>query len=331
MTPTFIFLGRINMVRDALGRQIEYARISLTEACNFACPYCRPKVSDVTNKILTVEDWLKIMRACKILGIRAIRLTGGEPLLYPYLEELISKVKSEQLFEDISLTTNGSLLAEKIEGLKKAGLDRLNISLDGLTDEIFKERTGGYGELNAVVQGIKKAVDLGMQPIKINTVLYKAFSKAEMDSFIKIINEWPVVWRFIEYMPFQGEKYKGPSFTEWKQSLEETLGYTLEPTTIDKGFGPAQYYKLDNGNKIGFIFPITNPYCEGCNRIRITSEGSLRLCLLRPEEFNLVDDNFAQESAEKIAEKIKNFLELKHESHSGYDSNPEKGMWKIGG
>ncbi len=320
------------MVQDSLGRKIEYARVSLTEACNFACPYCRPYGEGEANPpVLSVEAWLKIFRAFQILGIRAIRLTGGEPLLYPNIEELIRRTKEAGYFEDMSLTTNASLLAKMASPLQKAGLNRVNISLDGLTEEQFANRTGGRGTLKQVLEGIEAAVEAGLTPVKINTVLLEPFTDEETKTFIEVVNKWPVIWRFIEYMPFQDEKYRGPSFEEWKAQLEKVAGAPLEPTTISRGFGPAQYYKFPNGNKVGFIFPMTNPYCENCNRIRITAQGSIRLCLLRPEEYALVGDDFDDLTAEDLAERIRGFLQKRHAHHDGRESHPEKDMYKIGG
>lgn len=321
------------MVQDSLGRTIEYARISLTEACNFACPYCRPNGADhmMDHKLLSIDEWLKIFRALQVLGIKAIRLTGGEPLLYPHIETLIRRSKEEGLFEDISLTTNASMLAKKAKALKEAGLNRVNISLDGLTEGLFKKRTGNCGSLQQVLEGIEKSYAVGLSPIKINTVLSEAFTLEETKAFLEYISKWPVVWRFIEYMPFQGQAYRGPSFTEWKARLEEVAGGELVATNVDKGFGPAQYFKLPNGSKVGFIFPMSNPYCEKCNRIRITSEGKVRLCLLRNEEFPLVEEDFHSISSHVLAMRIQSFLQARHEKHDGFMSKPEKDMWKIGG
>ncbi len=321
------------MVTDSLGRTIEYVRVSLTEACNYACPYCRPKGigGQVEEAVLSVHQWMKIMRAFSALGIRAIRLTGGEPLLYEPLEELIHAMKAKRLFTDISLTTNGSLLAKKAEGLQRAGLDRVNISLDSLTPEGFRKQTGGIGCLDDVLKGIDVAYRVGLSPIKINTVLSSSMTNDEVKTFITNIEKWPVVWRFIEYMPFKGDAFEGPSFTQWKTQLEEVSGEELQPTTIDKGFGPAQYFSFPNGSKVGFIFPMSQPYCENCNRLRVTSSGAIRLCLLRNEELPLVADDFETLTVPELSARITTLLQQRHAHHDGKDSLPGKGMWKIGG
>lgn len=315
-----------------MGRTIEYIRVSLTEACNFACPYCRPEVVDAsTSGILSVAQWMKILRAFSSLGIRAVRLTGGEPLLYPHIEELLVAMKREKLFEDISLTTNGSLLAQRAKQLKEAGLDRVNISLDGLTEDLFRERTGGIGILQHTLDAVQAAHDAGLTPIKINTVLATPLSKEEIATFLGIIQKWPVIWRFIEYMPFCGEKFKAPSYTEWKHILEEAAGGTLQATTVEKGFGPAKYFKLPQGSTVGFIFPLTEPYCDSCNRLRITAEGNIRLCLLRPDEIPLLTSEFESLNTEELATHIQTVLQQRQAHHDGSLSKPEKAMWKIGG
>lgn len=320
-------------MQDSMGRKIEYVRVSLTEACNFACPYCRPKVvnSDYEKDILSVDRWMKILRAFSYLGIRAVRLTGGEPLLYPYLKELLAAIKQEQLFEDISLTTNGSLLAPQAKLLKMAGLDRVNISLDGLTDEIFREKTGGMGVLQHTLDAVQAAHDAGLEPIKINTVLSAPLSRAEIDTFLRIIQQWPVVWRFIEYMPFLGEQFKAPSYSEWKSTLEEAAGGPLVETSVSKGFGPAKYFALPNGGTVGFIFPLTKPYCDSCNRLRLSSQGNIRLCLLRPDEIPLATEKVESLSTQELALYIQASLQQRQAHHDGVLSKPGKEMWKIGG
>lgn len=321
----------MNKLIDSFGRHIEYVRLSLTEACNFACPYCRPNLDmSGLNHVLTVEEWLPILQAFHELGIRAIRLTGGEPLLYPYLEELLQEITKRQWFEDISLTTNGSLLVSKVDMLKRAGAQRLNVSLDALSEEQFLVATGGYGHWQDVKEGIFAAHEAGLGPIKVNTVLSRQYTEEEVRQFLHYMKEWPVVWRFIEYMPFQGDAFRGPSFEEWKSLLEKVAGKNLLSVLYKEGFGPATYYSFEGEKeKIGFIFSMTYSYCDSCNRLRVTSEGNLRLCLLRKEEVSL---RFAMDNGvERVKEEILRAVAYKKEEHEGFDSTPEKEMFRIGG
>ncbi len=316
---------------DRFGRHIEYVRLSLTEACNFACPYCRPQVDlSGLTKGLAVKEWMPILEAFHELGIRAVRLTGGEPLLYPHLEELLQEMTKKRWFEDISLTTNGSLLAEKAEMLKRAGAHRVNVSLDALTEESFRVATGGYGNLEEVKEGIFAAHEAGLGPIKVNTVLSRSYAEEEVASFLALMEEWPVIWRFIEYMPFQGKDFRGPTFSEWKGLLEKVAGKELQSVSFTEGFGPASYYAFEGGKKIGFIFPMTHSYCDSCNRLRVTSDGRLRLCLLRKEEVPLWE-GAGDTTVERVKEKLIQAVATKEEEHEGYDSSPEKEMFRIGG
>ncbi len=321
----------MNKLIDSFGRHIEYVRLSLTEACNFACPYCRPNLDmSGLHRVLTVEEWLPILEAFHELGIRAIRLTGGEPLLYPYLEELIQEMTKQNWFEDISLTTNGSLLAQHATMLKRAGLKRVNVSLDALSEENFLVATGGYGHWRDVKEGIFAAHEAGLGPIKVNTVLSRLYTDEEVSQFLRYMKEWPVVWRFIEYMPFQGDSFRGPNFEEWKALLEKVAGKRLLPVSYTEGFGPASYYSFEGEKEnIGFIFSMTHSYCNSCNRLRLTSEGNLRLCLLRKEEVPLRFDT--DNTKERVKEEILRAVANKQEEHEGFDSTPEKEMFRIGG
>ena len=205
-------------MKDAWGRTIEYVRLSLTDACNFCCPYCRP--SEITpqsqTQLLSVDEWMLILGAFHRIGVKAVRLTGGEPLLYPHIEDLLSRIKSSGWFEDISMTTNGSLLASRAQKLRKLGLHRVNISLDSLESDAFAVCVGKEGQLDSVLNGIRSAIEANFKSVKINTVLSRHWSDDEVRSLLQYVEKWPVVWRFIEYMPFQGDAFHGPTFDEWK-------------------------------------------------------------------------------------------------------------------
>lgn len=323
------------MIKDSWGRTIEYVRLSLTEACNFCCPYCRPEeiTPESQTNLVNVEEWLAILNAFHLLGVRAVRLTGGEPLVYPHIMELLKRIKATAWFEDISMTTNGSFLAARAHELKAAGLDRLNISLDTVDPDMFDLRTGRKGYLGAVIKGIETAISLDFKEVKINTVLMDALTDSEVRTLLAYMEKWPVIWRFIEYMPFQGSIYKSPTFEEWREQLERVSGGDLIPIgDATEGFGPATYYALPNGRKVGFIFPLSHSYCDSCNRVRLTSDGKLRLCLLRDEEANIVEQVRNGIIGEALATYIAGLLQLRKEEHDGADMDiPTRAMWRIGG
>lgn len=323
-------------MQDSWGRTIEYVRVSLTEACNFCCPYCRPEIitADSQTNLLKPEEWLKVLEAFYKLGVKAVRLTGGEPLLYPGLETILSELKEKQWFSDISMTTNGSLLANRAQCLHELGLQRLNISFDAIDEATFDYRTGCKGQMQSVVDGIEAAVRTRFRSVKLNTVLMESMSDDKVKALLDFMEQWPVVWRFIEYMPFQGDTYKGPTFEEWKAQLERITGGPLQAVQKDSslGRGPATYYKLPNGRMVGFIFPMSHSYCDNCNRVRLTSDGKLRLCLLRDEEVDLAQAVRNGASTEELMNIIIDALQLRKAEHDGADmETPKRPMWRIGG
>ena len=322
------------MIQDSWGRTIEYVRLSLTEACNFCCPYCRPAEITPHSQInlLSPDEWMVVLGAFHKMGVRALRLTGGEPLLYPHFEELLVKVKATNWFEDISMTTNGSLLASRAKELRQLGLNRVNISLDSLEEQTFAECVGKSGQLDTVLSGIRASIEAKFRSVKINTVLSRGWSDAEVASLLKYVGSWPVIWRFIEYMPFQGDAFHGPTFDEWKAQLERVSGGVLEEVHSVYGFGPASYYRLPSGVVIGFIFSMSHNYCDSCNRVRLTSDGRLRLCLLRDDESDLVSLVRQGYTSEQLLEHIEQALQRKQERHDGISMDtPERPMWRIGG
>lgn len=321
-------------MQDQWGRTIEYVRVSLTDACNFACPYCRPEeiTPEAVNNLLTVEEWMTILEAFHRLGVKAVRLTGGEPLLYPYLDQLLESIKDRGWFQDISMTTNASLLGMRAKHLQDLGLDRVNISLDSLDPVLFAQAVGKEGQMEAVLAGIEAAMEAGFKSVKINTVLVRAWSDQEVASLLAYIEKWPVIWRFIEYMPFQGDTFKGPSFEEWMDQLARVVGTPLEEVQGVGGFGPASYYRLPSGKIIGCIFSMSHSYCDSCNRLRLTADGKMRLCLLQDGEVDLIHRVRRGDSVKALMTFIEGSLGAKKEGHQGPSMDqPQRPMWKIGG
>jgi len=274
-------------LKDSLGRSINYLRISVTDLCNLRCQYCMPQ-SGITKKkheeMLTIEEMLELAGIFVSMGINKIRLTGGEPLLKKGILALTESIALLNGLKDFSLTTNGVLLKDNAEALKKAGLHRVNISLDTLNPEKYKYITRG-GDLANVLEGMKQAMRVGLEPVKINVVLIGGFNDNEIADFAELTKEGFEV-RFIELMPV-GEA------TQW--SLNQFIPNTTVLERIDLKSvksndysSPARYYEIAGAKgRIGLINPMTCKFCQSCNRIRITSDGKLKTCLHSNHEVDL--------------------------------------------
>jgi cyclic pyranopterin phosphate synthase len=274
---------------DSFQRPIDYLRVSVTDRCNLRCTYCMPAEGIALmahEDILSYEEIRAVALAAAELGIKKIRITGGEPLVRTGLPELIGMLAQIESIDDISLTTNGLLLGQYAAALKAAGLRRVNISLDTLKPDRFTQITRG-GNLDDVLRGIATARSADLNPIKINVVVIPGVNDDELLDFAaKTIGDgWHV--RFIEHMPF-GEEASASSFiplAEMQRRLS-ALG-KLEPCSF-KGNGPAKYFRLPRAEgTIGFITPVSEHFCFHCNRLRLTADGKLRPCLLSEGELDL--------------------------------------------
>jgi cyclic pyranopterin phosphate synthase len=277
-------------MRDSYGRNINYLRISVTDRCNLRCIYCMPEegITSLDHEdILRFEDTLKIVKVASTLGINKVRYTGGEPLVMKDIDKLIYETSKLRGIDDIAMTTNGLLLSDMVEDLKKAGLKRVNISLDTLDKDKFKSITR-IGNLDKVMEGIHKCLSLGIKPVKINTVLMRGINDTEFKDFLNLIRELPVEIRFIELMPI-GEGVK--MYEKSKLSFMEMLEQHPELTEIEmQKSSTAQLYNLQGAKgKIGFISPVSCKFCGDCNKIRLTSIGTIKPCLHSKEEIYLKD------------------------------------------
>jgi len=281
---------------DNWGREIDYLRISVTDRCNLRCKYCMPEEGIEFKKhddILRYEQIIKIVKIGKKLGIKKVRITGGEPLVRKDLSKLINGLNMLEL-KDISITTNGVLFAEQAAALKKAGLDRVNLSIDTLKKDKYKKITR-RDRFEDVISGIEAAFNFGFAPVKLNVVLMKGINDDELLDFARLILDKPIHVRFIEYMPL-GEEINGAVYYDMKKAKEKIeKEFKLENTEVT-GNGPANYYKI-SGSKgsIGFISPISEHFCLECNRLRLTADGKFRPCLARDLEVE-IPDNFSEES-----------------------------------
>ena len=276
---------------DSFQRPIDYLRISVTDRCNLRCSYCMPANGIrlmPSDTLLAYEEIYTIVRVAAELGINKIRITGGEPLVRSGLPELIQMLARIDTIDDISLTTNGTLLGRYAAELKQAGLKRVNVSLDTLKPDRFEAITKG-NKLEEVLKGIAVARSVGLNPVKLNVVVMAGVNDDELLDFgAKTISDgWHV--RFIELMPVAGREATALQFvsvSDMRKRLEQ-LG-KLEPCLPSIGNGPAKYFRFPYAKgTVGFITPLSEHFCVGCNRMRLTADGKLRLCLLAEDEVDL--------------------------------------------
>ena len=315
---------------DSFNRNITYLRLSVTELCNLRCRYCMPEEGVCKKRhedMLTQEEMLLAARVCASLGIRKIRITGGEPLVKPNILPLCREIAAINGIEEICLTTNATLLAPMAQQLKQAGIDRLNISLDTLDEAKYRMITRG-GELTAAIDGIKAALDAGFQKIKINTVLIGGFNIDEISSLADLTKQYPVDVRFIELMPMGDNRDFGPEAYVPNTVVLEELP-ELEPLPHDGSV--ARLYRLPGAlGKIGLISPVSAHFCAECNRIRITADGKVKPCLHSSDEISIkgLDED-------GMREKIKSAILEKPQWHgelSYYEkSRAGRSMNQIGG
>ncbi len=279
---------------DGYNREINYLRVSITDRCNLRCSYCMPRegISQIGHDdILRYEEILRIVRVAVGMGISKVRLTGGEPLVRRGVVDFISSLASMEGLNDISLTTNGTLLEAFAAQLFAAGMKRINISLDSLNAEKYAHITRG-GDLSTVLAGIAAVHRLGFAPIKINTVAIKGFNEDEILDFAKLSFLKPFQIRFIEFMTIGKAALDASNQYLSNAVIREIISrhHHLEPVNGKRNSmdGPAQIYRIAEGaGEIGFISPLSHKFCHACNRLRLTAEGHLRICLLSDEEVDL--------------------------------------------
>ena len=279
-------------MKDRFEREIDYLRISVTDRCNFRCRYCIPEGGIPLlprEEILTYEELEQVIKSALAIGIDKFRITGGEPLVRKDIITFLARTLRIPKIKRISLTTNGFLLKQYANRLKEIGLNNINISLDTLNPERFKQitRVDGFYQ---VWEGIKEVLRLGFKTIKINVVLMRDINDDEVLDFVHLTNEYPFHIRFIEFMPYGvwedkiDEVFIGVE--EIMQRVKDIEG--LIPTTGPEGAGPAEYYRLKGSiGTVGFITPVTRPFCHSCNRLRLSADGKIRSCLLSTETIDL--------------------------------------------
>lgn len=317
---------------DGYERNIDYARISLTDKCKLRCVYCMPEdkvyENNLINDTLSFNDYKFIINGLSQVGIKKIKFTGGEPLLYPHLIELIKYAHYECNIDDISITTNGIGLNEIAYELKRSGLKSVNISLDSLKSYKYKSITRG-GNLTDVLKSINRCLELGIK-VKINCVVIKRFNDDEVYDFIEMANYYPIDVRFIELMPLgEGEYFYENGYfniSNFINDIDEL--YKIED---EKGSTARLYQAKYAKGRIGIITPISCQFCNTCNRIRITSDGKIKLCLHSNEE---TDIRYYLNKPMIFKEVLKEIILKKPDKHNLLESNSSdtyRQMYEIGG
>jgi cyclic pyranopterin phosphate synthase len=320
---------------DTFNRKHNYLRISVTDRCSFRCQYCMPPEGiqlQPKSEILTFDEIFRIAKILSDLGVDKIRLTGGEPLARNNLEILIQRLSALHNIKTIGMTTNGYFLKEKVKLLKSSGLTHLNVSLDTLKADRFKEITGHNG-FDKVFEGILSALDGGFTQLKLNVVIIRGFNDDEILDFIEFIKEKPIQVRFIEFMPFKNNRWRQDGFVPFEEINNKiTTTYNLVHNlngSMSKDFSIDGFV-----GSVGFITSISNHFCGTCNRLRLTADGHLKICLFSNEEVSVKSLLRSGASDEEIQTLILDTLKRKTEMHDGVTElliKENRSMIQIGG
>jgi len=326
-------------IKDSYERRINYLRVSITDRCNLRCFYCMPEkgISQIPHKdILRYEEILRIIRIAVANGIDKVRITGGEPLVRKGVVDFIKDVSSIKGIKDLSLTTNGVLLEDMAKDLYDAGLKRINISIDSMREETYKKITR-QNYLKKVIDGLKKAYEVGFAPIKINAVIVRDLNDDEVVDFAKITEAYPFSVRFIEYMSIgSGNNWEEKLFVSSEEIKDKIGKYSkLIPIPKTEISSPATNFKMEGAKgSIGFISPMSRHFCELCNRLRLTADGKIRSCLFSDVEIDLKDSLRSDENDDsEISKIIRQAILKKPEGHEKLNEHGDKkrSMYSIGG
>lgn len=338
MAFTTIDLTRAPLT-DQFNRPITYLRVSVTDKCNLRCVYCMPERGlDWLQKsdVLTYEEIIALARAAAACGVRSIRLSGGEPLVRRDLHRLVAGLAAIPGIEDIALSTNGLLLEAQIEALAAAGLRRVNVSLDTLRDDRFTQIARRPG-LDRVLAGVEAAIARGLLPLKINCVVMRGRNDDEIAAFAEWTRSRPIFVRFIEVMPVaENLDVQRETYVSSDEILERIRADgELRPVPGPGGNGPARYFAFDGApGAIGVISPLSHDYCERCNRVRLTADGRLRLCLFGDQEMDLRTPLRNGASQQHIEQMLRAAMTIKPERHHlrlGEQSSRMRAFSEIGG
>jgi cyclic pyranopterin phosphate synthase len=322
---------------DKFGRQIIDLRVSVTDRCNFRCVYCRsadPEKHVPAGNLLEWEEYERLVRILVGMGIRKVRVTGGEPLVRPGVENFIARLKAIGV-QDLSMTTNGYLLADRCDRLVAAGMDRINISLDSLDREKFEQvtRTKTFDQ---VIAGIDAAQASRLRPVKVNAVLVRGLNDDEVEAFAEFARERNLTMRFIEFMPLDADR-------AWTRDMVVTAAevyrrisarWPLVPIVHERSETARKYRFVDGRGEIGLIAPVSQPFCGRCSRIRLTADGNLRTCLFSNDDHDLKFLLRGGATDREIGDQILSIVATKEKGHRINEPGfvpPSRTMVYIGG
>lgn len=324
---------------DTFGRRVTNLRISVTDRCNFRCRYCMPETGMTwldRRELLTYEEIHRLVTIFASLGVSRVRLTGGEPLMRKQLHVLVEKINRVPGIEDIALTTNGYFLSEQALDLVKAGLKRINVSMDSVDPLVFAEVVR-RDYLRKIWEGLEVVENLPLRPVKINVVLIRDINDHEIGAFARLARTKPFIVRFIEFMPIGADDgWRIDKVVPTHEVIERinAIGVRLIPVGHHDGQAADRYRFADGLGEIGFISSVSEPFCEHCNRVRLTSDGKLRTCLFSLRETDLKSLLRGGTTDDEIAEVIIQAVWKKEEGHlinrPGF-VRPERTMSQIGG
>jgi cyclic pyranopterin phosphate synthase len=322
---------------DEYGRKINYLRISITDRCNLRCTYCMPSdgipLINHTD-VLRYEEIIKLAHLAYELGFTKFRITGGEPLVRKGVPSLVASISGFGNDIDLSLTTNGVLLSKYTNELKSAGLQRINVSLDTLNREKFKQ-ISRFDLFQDVIDGIKNSIEVGFDPIKINVVVVRSFNYDEILDFVEMTKDQPLWVRFIELMPFSRSELSLEDFVsadEMKDKIETRYNLTLINGTDNSA--PAKDYNVEgHEGQIGFIAPLSKKFCDNCNRIRLTADGRLLPCLMSEIEIDIKTPLREGASNNELKDIIQSAMQQKPKEHKlcADGDKVKRAMSRVGG
>lgn len=311
------------MIKDTYGRELHDLRVSVTDRCNFRCQFCMPENHDYEfyprSEILTFEEIERIVKVSTRLGVRKVRLTGGEPLVRKHIENLIHLLSHVDGLHDISMTTNGFLLSQKAKLLKDAGLKRITVSFHSLKDEVFSKVVGRDVKVSNILKGIETAIDVGFHPVKVNVCVVRGLNDSEVLDIAKFFKSMGVIVRFIEFMDVG-------NINGW--SLERVVSakdivniiskeFDIEPVSKSyRGEVADRYRYKDDGLEFGVISSITQPFCGDCNRLRLTADGKLLTCLFATDGYDIKRLIRSGANDEKIEEFIRGVWQSRNDRYS---------------
>lgn len=322
---------------DKFGRKHTYLRVSLTDRCNFRCQYCMPEEGvewKTREEVMSIEEIVRVTGVFARLGIDKVRLTGGEPTVRKGLTGLIASLKRIEGINTLLMTTNGSTLANEAQGYRDAGLHGLNISLDSLRPEKFFEITRG-ADFDRVVRGVEAAIKAEFRSIKINVVALKGFNDDELCDFVQFGIDRGVHVRFIEFMPFLGNQWKKAGVMSYAEMLAKIkTKFEIQPIKMEKSAVAKEFQIAGTQSTIGFVTSVTDDFCGGCNRIRLTADGRVKTCLFLKAGTSLMELCRQDANDDELATAIHDMLSTKWAGHPsmerwvGFD---DKAMVQIGG